>query len=92
MAHERATVQTCSFGVFAFGVYPLGLDLAVEAMYPVDEAAGTALIFLSGQVQAGVLIVLSGFMRDNLTAAASEKEVGLYLVLSQFPDLSCRSH
>ena len=32
-------------------MYPIGLELSVENTYPVDEAAGTALIFLSGQVQ-----------------------------------------
>jgi hypothetical protein len=35
---------TFRFGVFAFGFYPLGLELSVEVTYPVDEAAGTALI------------------------------------------------
>ncbi len=40
------------FGVFGFGAYPLALELSVEATYPIDEAAGTALIFLSGQVVA----------------------------------------
>ena len=38
------------FGVFGFGAYPLGLELSVEATYPVDESIGTALIFMSGQV------------------------------------------
>ena len=50
----------CSaFGVFGFGMYPLGLELSVEATYPMDESIGTALIFMSGQIQGGVLVVLS---------------------------------
>merc|ERR1712117_266738 len=34
------------FGVFAFGMYPLGLELALEVTYPVDEAISTAMIFM----------------------------------------------
>ena len=42
------------FGVFGFGAYPVGLELSVEATYPLDESIGTALTFLSGQIQVGV--------------------------------------
>ena len=41
-------ISFASFGVFAFGMYPLGLELAVEVTYPVDESFSTALIFMSG--------------------------------------------
>jgi hypothetical protein len=34
-------------GIFALGVYPLALELIVECTYPVDQAIGTAFIFLS---------------------------------------------
>ena len=54
------------FGVFGFGMYPLGLELSVENTYPVDEAAGTALIFLSGQIQGAILIMISGAMEQPL--------------------------
>jgi hypothetical protein len=37
------------FGIFGFGMYPIGLELSVEATYPIDESAGTAIIFLSGK-------------------------------------------
>jgi hypothetical protein len=30
-------------------MYPIGLELSVEATYPIDESAGTAIIFLSGK-------------------------------------------
>ena len=49
---EIVLALCCSlFGAFGFGMYPIGLELSVENTYPVDEAAGTALIFLSGQIQ-----------------------------------------
>ena len=54
------------FGIFGFGMYPIGLELAVENTYPVDEAAGTALIFLSGQIQGSILIMISGAMEKEL--------------------------
>ena len=44
-------ISCAIFGIFGFGMYPIGLELSVENTYPVDEAAGTALIFLSGQIQ-----------------------------------------
>ena len=54
------------FGIFGFGMYPLGLELSVENTYPVDEAAGTALIFLSGQIQGAILIMISGLLEKDL--------------------------
>ena len=43
-----AIVFSCAFmGIFALGVYPLALELIVECTYPVDQAIGTAFIFLS---------------------------------------------
>ena len=52
-SNQEVVLALCCalFGVFGFGMYPLGLELSVENTYPVDEAAGTALIFLSGQIQ-----------------------------------------
>jgi len=29
-------------------MYPIALELSVEATYPIDESAGTAFMFLSG--------------------------------------------
>ncbi len=63
------------FGVVGFGLYPLGLELSVEASYPADEAAATALIFLSGQVQGAILVGLSNAMAQDLSEEASKKEV-----------------
>ena len=54
------------FGVFGFGMYPLGLELSVENTYPIDQAAGTALIFMSGQVQGAILVLISAAMEQDL--------------------------
>merc|ERR1712106_1228337 len=57
----------CSmFGVFGFGMYPLGLELSVEATYPIDESIGTALIFMSGQIQGGILVFASEMLEQDL--------------------------
>ena len=65
---QQIIVAVCCalFGVFGFGMYPLGLELAVENTYPLDEAAGVALIFLSGQIQGAILIMISGAMEQDL--------------------------
>ena len=75
MQTTSSSIGAYRFGIFGFGVYPLGLELSVEASYPADEAAGTALIFLSGQVQGGLLILCSAFMSEDLTPEAEEIEV-----------------
>ena len=54
------------FGVLGFGLYPLGLELAVEAIFPLDESAGTIFIFLFGQISALVVISLKGPLAQNL--------------------------
>lgn len=56
-----------AFGVLGFGLYPLGLELAVEAIFPLDESAGTIFIFLFGQISALVVIPLKGPLAQNLT-------------------------
>ena len=48
------------FGIFGFGMYPIGLELSVEATYPIDESAGTAIIFLSGNYKSLEFIPLVG--------------------------------
>ena len=66
-SEQQIIVAVCCalFGVFGFGMYPLGLELAVENTYPLDEAAGVALIFLSGQIQGAILIMISGAMEQD---------------------------
>lgn len=53
---ELVATFTGLFGFFGVGAYPIGLELAVEATYPVEESISTAFIFMSGQLQ-GVLII-----------------------------------
>ena len=64
-----------SFGVFAFGMYPLGLELAVEVTYPVDESFSTALIFMSGQIQGGALVIGSMFLEQELSESERQHDI-----------------
>ncbi len=49
-------VSCVALGFFALGCYPLALELVVECTYPVDQATGTAFIFLSSALQ-GVFLM-----------------------------------
>lgn len=42
-------ISCALFGFFGVGAYPIGLELAVEATYPVEESISTAFIFMSGE-------------------------------------------
>ena len=68
-------ISFASFGVFAFGMYPLGLELAVEVTYPVDESFSTALIFMSGQIQGGALVIGSMFLEQDLTESERQNDI-----------------
>ena len=68
-------ISFASFGVFAFGMYPLGLELAVEVTYPVDESFSTALIFMSGQIQGGALVIGSMFMEEEMSEAEKQNDI-----------------
>lgn len=46
-----------AFGFFGVPVYPIGNELAVETTYPVGEATSSGVIFMLGQLQ-GILLVL----------------------------------
>lgn len=45
------------FGAAGFSIYPIGLEMGVEATFPVAEATSTGLIIMIGQVQ-GVFYVI----------------------------------
>merc|ERR1711892_446325 len=77
MSNQNAFLATfCTlFGVFGFGMYPMALELSVEATYPIDESIGTALIFLSGQLQGGILIFLSEMLEQELDKDSFHVEV-----------------
>lgn len=60
MREQKAAVAAvCSlFGFFGFSIYPVSMELSVECSYPVGEATSTGLIFVSGQVQSVLYIIL----------------------------------
>ena len=57
-------------GIFALGVYPLALELIVECTYPVDQAIGTAFIFLSSALQGVFLMEIENFLGEPLSEEA----------------------
>ncbi|XP_041845499.1 solute carrier family 49 member A3 isoform X2 [Melanotaenia boesemani] len=60
MPHQKLAIAIVSslFGFFGFSVYPVAMELSVECSYPVGEATSAGLIFISGQVQSILYIVL----------------------------------
>ena len=49
---EELMIVTCVFlGVFSLGIYPVMLELSVEATYPLDESVVTGLCYLSSAIQ-----------------------------------------
>ena len=67
----------CRFGVLGFGLYPLGLELALEAIYPLEESSGTIFLFLFGQITALVVISLKGPLAQKLGEEDANIQVGL---------------
>ncbi|XP_037315895.1 solute carrier family 49 member A3 [Pungitius pungitius] len=54
-----AVAVVCSlFGFFGFSIYPVAMELSVECSYPVGEATSAGLVFVSGQIQSVLYIVL----------------------------------
>ncbi|KAK1789337.1 hypothetical protein P4O66_015272, partial [Electrophorus voltai] len=60
MREQKAIVIVACvlFGLFGFAVYPVAMELSVECSYPVGEATSAGMIFISGQVQSIIYIVL----------------------------------
>ncbi|XP_044220317.1 solute carrier family 49 member A3 [Thunnus albacares] len=60
MREQKAAVAAvCSlFGFFGFSIYPVAMELSVECSYPVGEATSAGLIFISGQIQSVLYIIL----------------------------------
>ena len=48
----------------------MGLELNVEATYPVDQVMGTAMIFASGQIHGAIFILISNALEKPLTEEA----------------------
>ncbi|VDO43370.1 unnamed protein product [Haemonchus placei] len=47
------------FGAFGFAIYPLGLEMGVEATFPVAEATSTGLVIMIGQIQGVIYVILT---------------------------------
>ncbi|WKY14962.1 hypothetical protein Q1695_000463 [Nippostrongylus brasiliensis] len=47
------------FGAFGFSIYPIGLEMGVEATFPVAEATSTGLIIMIGQIQGVIYVILT---------------------------------
>ncbi|XP_058505070.1 solute carrier family 49 member A3 [Solea solea] len=60
MREQKAAVAAvCSlFGFFGFSIYPVAMELSVECSYPVGEATSAGLIFISGQIQSVLYIIV----------------------------------
>ncbi|XP_035504994.1 solute carrier family 49 member A3 [Scophthalmus maximus] len=71
MRQQKVAVATvCSlFGFFGFSIYPVAMELSVECSYPVGEATSAGLIFVSGQVQSVLYIVLLQALTKRLAAS-----------------------
>lgn len=69
LQRQRAALVTLSalFGFFGSSFYPVSLELCVECSYPVGEATSTGLIFVSGQVQSVVYVMLLQALTTPLT-------------------------
>lgn len=63
-----AIAAVCSlFGFFGFAIYPVAMELSVECSYPVGEATSAGLLFISGQVQSLLYIVILQALTTPLT-------------------------
>ncbi|CAJ1059181.1 solute carrier family 49 member A3 [Xyrichtys novacula] len=60
LREQKAAIATvCSlFGFFGYAIYPVAMELSVECSYPVGEATSAGLLFISGQVQSVLYIIL----------------------------------
>ena len=61
-------------GFFAIGVFPLALEVAVEATFPADQATVTCFIFFSSSVQGVFLMVIENWLGYPLSEEYKEKE------------------
>ncbi|GFS09373.1 major facilitator superfamily domain-containing protein 7-like [Elysia marginata] len=68
--HVAVAVVITLFGMFGFAIYPTSLELAVECTYPVAEATSTGLVFLSGQIQGVVLMLVFQYTAQPLSEYA----------------------
>jgi len=53
-------------GLFALGVFPLALELTVEATFPCDQATVTCFVFFSSSLQGVILMVIENMLGGPL--------------------------
>lgn len=61
-------------GLFALGVFPLALEVTVEATFPADQATVTCFIFFSSSIQGVFLMVIENWLGYPLSDKYQEKE------------------
>ncbi|XP_035600407.1 solute carrier family 49 member A3-like [Oncorhynchus keta] len=73
-----AVAVACSlFGFFGFSIYPVAMELSVECSYPVGEATSAGLIFISGQIQSVIyILLLQGLTKPMADSPFSTCSVG----------------
>jgi len=65
----------CAFlGLFALGVFPLALELTVEATFPCDQATVTCFVFFSSSIQGVLLMVIENWLGQPLPQEYVELE------------------
>merc|ERR1711974_162809 len=83
---SAAIIVSCILlGIFALGPYPLALELIVECTYPVDQAIGTALIFLSSALQGVVLMEFENYYGslESATLTPKDRKVQTCIMIGQ---------
>ncbi|XP_062581592.1 solute carrier family 49 member A3-like [Saccostrea cucullata] len=60
-------VMVTAFGTFAFAMYPISMELAVEITYPVAEATSSGLLIVSGQIQGIIIILVTQLLTQPLS-------------------------
>lgn len=64
---EELMIVTCVLlGVFSLGIYPVMLELSVEATYPLDESVVTGLCYLSSAIQGSILMFTENLFNSHL--------------------------
>merc|ERR550532_2354900 len=72
---EELMIVTCVFlGVFSLGIYPVMLELSVEATYPLDESVVTGLCYLSSAIQGSILMFTENLFNSHLQTE-EEREI-----------------
>lgn len=71
-------------GIFSLGIYPMALELIVECTFPIDQAIGTAFIFLSSALQGVILMQIENGLGYPLSEEDMELQVGYYCKVHNF--------